>query len=240
MIPGNPPTSEIHTRQVQARHLRDPEHKYPWINPTGIEVWGPPVREGPPATGDDAIMFSTNGDWDWDPDLQQHIPRPAVYMYDPLTGMSFPYIMADQIQNAIGDPDVYPDVDGMMIYDQEQDGEFGPGDSIMFTIHSMLAGPYDGGEIWVWNFDDGPFGSATFLNHGGYTWDTVNSVVGIFPNVLTSIEYERILSASGPTNGHVLRPSDDKEPKKIAILQCVGSRDTTAGRAEVSSRTASP
>ena len=37
---------------------------------------------------------------------------------------------------------------------------------------------------------------------------------GIFPNVLTSIEYERILSASGPTGGHISRPSDHKEPKK--------------------------
>ncbi len=52
---------------------------------------------------------------------------------------------------------------------------------------------------------------------------------GVFPNVLTSIEYERILSASGPTGGHITRPSDGKEPRRIAILQCVGSRDVQAG-----------
>jgi heterodisulfide reductase subunit A len=52
---------------------------------------------------------------------------------------------------------------------------------------------------------------------------------GVFPNVLTSIEYERILSASGPTAGHIVRPSDKKEPNKIAVLQCVGSRDIQAG-----------
>ena len=45
------------------------------------------------------------------------------------------------------------------------------------------------------------------------------------PNVMTSMEFERILAAGGPTAGHVLRPSDQKEPKKIAWLQCVGSRD---------------
>jgi heterodisulfide reductase subunit A-like polyferredoxin len=45
------------------------------------------------------------------------------------------------------------------------------------------------------------------------------------PNVLTSLEFERILSASGPTMGHLQRPSDGKDPKKIAWLQCVGSRD---------------
>ncbi len=45
------------------------------------------------------------------------------------------------------------------------------------------------------------------------------------PNVMTAMEYERILSASGPTGGHLVRPSDHKEPKKIAWFQCVGSRD---------------
>jgi heterodisulfide reductase subunit A-like polyferredoxin len=45
------------------------------------------------------------------------------------------------------------------------------------------------------------------------------------PNVLTSLEFERILSASGPTMGHLVRPFDEKEPKKIAWIQCVGSRD---------------
>ncbi|HMA67514.1 MAG TPA: FAD-dependent oxidoreductase, partial [Desulfosalsimonadaceae bacterium] len=46
------------------------------------------------------------------------------------------------------------------------------------------------------------------------------------PNVMTSLEFERILSASGPTMGHLVRPSDHKEPRRIAWLQCVGSRDT--------------
>jgi heterodisulfide reductase subunit A len=45
-------------------------------------------------------------------------------------------------------------------------------------------------------------------------------------NIVTSLEFERILSASGPYGGHLLRPSDKTEPQKIAWLQCVGSRDT--------------
>jgi len=45
------------------------------------------------------------------------------------------------------------------------------------------------------------------------------------PNVVTSLEFERILSPTGPYGGHVKRPSDGKEPRKIAWLQCVGSRD---------------
>lgn len=46
-----------------------------------------------------------------------------------------------------------------------------------------------------------------------------------YSNVVTSMEFERILSASGPFEGHLVRPSDHKEPEKIAWLQCVGSRD---------------
>ena len=48
---------------------------------------------------------------------------------------------------------------------------------------------------------------------------------GRFPNVVTAIQFERLLSASGPTHGHVQRLSDGQTPKKIAFLQCVGSRD---------------
>jgi len=50
---------------------------------------------------------------------------------------------------------------------------------------------------------------------------------GKFKNVVTSIEFERILSASGPYAGRVLRPSDGDIPEKVAFLQCVGSRDYT-------------
>lgn len=45
------------------------------------------------------------------------------------------------------------------------------------------------------------------------------------PNVVTSMQFERILSASGPYEGHLVRPSDHREPKKIAWFQCIGSRD---------------
>ncbi|WP_449244187.1 FAD-dependent oxidoreductase [Desulfobacca acetoxidans] len=52
---------------------------------------------------------------------------------------------------------------------------------------------------------------------------------GRYKNVITSLEFERILSASGPYEGHLVRPSDHKPPRKIAWLQCVGSRDTRPG-----------
>jgi len=56
-----------------------------------------------------------------------------------------------------------------------------------------------------------------------------------FADVITSMEFERILSASGPYSGHMVRPSDQKEPEKIAWIQCVGSRDEQHGNPYCSS-----
>ncbi len=53
---------------------------------------------------------------------------------------------------------------------------------------------------------------------------------GRYRNVVTSLEFERLLSASGPTEGHVKRPSDGQSPRKVAFIQCVGSRDHSCGR----------
>jgi heterodisulfide reductase subunit A len=59
---------------------------------------------------------------------------------------------------------------------------------------------------------------------------------GRYPNVVTSMQFERYLSASGPTEGHLVRPSDGKEITKVAFLQCVGSRDeNTCGNGYCSS-----
>ncbi|MEW5760427.1 MAG: FAD-dependent oxidoreductase, partial [Candidatus Thermoplasmatota archaeon] len=53
---------------------------------------------------------------------------------------------------------------------------------------------------------------------------------GRYKNVLSSLEFERLLSASGPTGGVLLRPSDNAHPNKIAFIQCVGSRDEKIGK----------
>ncbi|SHF89578.1 heterodisulfide reductase subunit A [Desulfacinum infernum DSM 9756] len=53
---------------------------------------------------------------------------------------------------------------------------------------------------------------------------------GRYPDVITGIQFERILSASGPFGGHVKRPSDGKEPKDIVFVACVGSRDKSVDR----------
>ena len=52
---------------------------------------------------------------------------------------------------------------------------------------------------------------------------------GKMPNVVTSLDFERLLSSTGPYEGEVKRPSDEKHPRKIAWVQCVGSRRVTEG-----------
>lgn len=53
---------------------------------------------------------------------------------------------------------------------------------------------------------------------------------GQYPDVITSLQYERLICASGPTGGHIKRPSDGKEPKSVVFIQCVGSRDVSKNR----------
>jgi heterodisulfide reductase subunit A len=52
---------------------------------------------------------------------------------------------------------------------------------------------------------------------------------GRYPDVISGIQYERILNASGPTSGHILRPSDQTEPRTIVFVSCAGSRDKSIG-----------
>jgi heterodisulfide reductase subunit A len=79
---------------------------------------------------------------------------------------------------------------------------------------------------------------AIILASGVETFDAKLKVAygyGRFLNVVTSIEFERLLSASGPFMGHIQRPSDGVAPKKIAFIQCVGSRDIDVGNGYCSS-----
>jgi len=51
-----------------------------------------------------------------------------------------------------------------------------------------------------------------------------------FDNVVTTMEFERLICAGGPTAGHFVRPSDRERPKRIGFIQCVGSRNPKIGR----------
>jgi heterodisulfide reductase subunit A len=60
-------------------------------------------------------------------------------------------------------------------------------------------------------------------NYGEYGY-------GKIKDVITSLQFERLINSSGPTGGHVIRPSDKKEVKNVVFIQCVGSRDESKGR----------
>lgn len=53
---------------------------------------------------------------------------------------------------------------------------------------------------------------------------------GKYQNVITSLEFERLINAGGPSGGHLLRPSDKQIPKRVAFVQCVGSRSDKSGK----------
>lgn len=122
----------------------------------GLEVWGSD-------TMDDADRFSLS----YDPAGAPGGPRVSVWSYDSTLDTAEPFIFADEIAGAIGYPDLadHIDLDAMMT----------SGDDIMFSIRPI--GPFDGGEIWVWTKGAG---LASFLVHGGETWDTAHSVTGHF------------------------------------------------------------
>jgi heterodisulfide reductase subunit A2 len=86
-------------------------------------------------------------------------------------------------------------------------------DAIDYTMEDEIIELDAGAVVLSPGFE--PFDPSKFDNYG----------YANHPNVMTAMEFERILSASGPTSGHLTRMSDHKEPKKVAWFQCVGSRD---------------
>ncbi len=89
-------------------------------------------------------------------------------------------------------------------------------------------------EVDAIDYDDAPrrienlFGAVIVATGAGSADTTVVTEYGLgtYPNVVSNIQFERILCASGPFGGTIKRPSDKRPPKKIAMLLCAGSRDT--------------
>lgn len=73
----------------------------------------------------------------------------------------------------------------------------------------------------LYSIDKKPEGNI-YKGYGEYGY-------GKYKDVIDGLQFERIASASGPTSGEILRPSDNKEPQKIVFIQCVGSRDESKG-----------
>ncbi len=89
----------------------------------------------------------------------------------------------------------------------------------------------------------GPLNAIDFSQEDKFVWEDIGAIVAAtgfnhfdpsvipefgysrFPNVITAMEMERLNNAAGPTVGDLIRPSDRKNPKRVAIINCVGSRD---------------
>ena len=163
----------------------------------GLEVWGPE------APFSDVNRFSLAGD-PVDPGTGQRVSAWTWVSNATAT----PFVYAADIAMAIGREDLvdYVDLDAIMVYDSSPldssdlgkftfagDPDLGlPPDRIMFSIAPVVDPSgnvqFDGGEIWVWDYA-GRGSLASFLIHGGETWDTAHSVAGHFG--LTD-EYENI------------------------------------------------
>ncbi len=85
--------------------------------------------------------------------------------------------------------------------------------AIDFEQHEEILDLEVGAIVMATGFD--PYDPAPLREYG----------YGQIENVITGLEYERLICASGPTGGHLHRPSDGKVPQTIAFIQCVGSRD---------------
>lgn len=93
-----------------------------------------------------------------------------------------------------------------------------PVDAIDFEMQDEFIDEQVGAVIVATGFD--LFDPAPYGEYGA----------GRYPDVISGLQYERILSASGPFGGHIRRPSDGKEPKNIVFIACVGSRDASVER----------
>ena len=92
-----------------------------------------------------------------------------------------------------------------------------PAGAIDYEMEDQLVTNQYGAIVVATGFD-----THKLDNYGEYAYKK-------HPDVITSLEFERLLNASGPTGGKILRPSDGKPPKNVAFIQCVGSRDKAKG-----------
>jgi heterodisulfide reductase subunit A2 len=93
-----------------------------------------------------------------------------------------------------------------------------PVDAINYEMEDEIVTEEVGAIVAATGFD--LFDHSIYGEYGG----------GRYPDVISGLQYERILSASGPFGGHIRRPSDGKEPKNVVFVACVGSRDKSVDR----------
>jgi quinone-modifying oxidoreductase, subunit QmoA len=134
------------------------------------------------------------------------IANPANYGLDRIGGAYLPHAMAYP-QRYVLDPSIVGTDDGERA---KAACKYGAIDLAMREETVALGA---GAVVWATGWK--PYDAAKIQPYG----------YGRFPNVLTSVEFERLADPAGPTGGKLLRPSDGREAKNIAFIQCAGSRD---------------
>jgi heterodisulfide reductase subunit A len=100
-----------------------------------------------------------------------------------------------------------------------------PTEAINFEDQDEIVTEEVGAIIVATGYQQYSIGKIQTNNRFGYGEYGYNK----YPDVVDALQFERLMSASGPTNGEPLRPSDGKLPEKIVFIQCVGSRDNAKG-----------
>ena len=136
----------------------------------GIGVWATIGQVDAPSANDPGVVdldglevWGSEGFGDSDHFSLEGDPG-FISIWTYAAGTSVPFVTTAQIAAALGDADLLPliDLDALMVGSE----------SILFSIRPTPDGQFDGGEIWFWDFAN----PATFLVHGGVTWDTANDV----------------------------------------------------------------
>lgn len=134
------------------------------------------------------------------------VPNPYNYGLDKVKAAYLPYGMAYP-QRYLLDPSIVGTAEG------EKARKACRFDAIDLEMQEEEIELSVGAVVWATGWR--PYDAAKIQPYG----------YGRFPNVITSVEFERLSDVNGPTGGKILRPSDGKEARNIAFIQCAGSRD---------------
>ena len=138
--------------------------------------------------------------------IGSEVPNPYNYGLDNIKAAYLPHAMAYP-QRYVLDPSI--------IGTEEADKAYaacGAGAIDLSMLEETIELPV-GAVVWATGWK--PYDAAKIQPYG----------YGLYPDVITSVEFERLADPAGPTGGKLLRPSDGREAKNIAFIQCAGSRD---------------
>ncbi len=138
--------------------------------------------------------------------VSSEVPNPTNYGLDTIRAAHLPHAMAYP-QRYVLDPSLIGTPDAQRALAACKAG------AIDLSMQEETVELSVGAVVWATGWK--PYDAAKIQPYG----------YGRFPNVITSVEFERMADPAGPTGGKLLRPSDGKEAKNIAFIQCAGSRD---------------